>query len=293
MLRHFLFFVAASARVMDRLAAVPKGWKEVGRAAPDETVFLRVALKQQHAAALEQAVLEMSTPGHPNYGMHMTRDEVRAYTAPSDAATSAVTTWLREHGIQEPLVDNDLVSFTATVRTANELLEADFGWYQYQYAQGDGPKLRTLEYSVPDEIAAHVDLVQPTTRFGQLGVRKSTIFDTVRLEPVDAATPVTKGTFATAVDATEVCENSVTPDCLKSLYNINYTASAGPEHKIAFNSFLEEYARYKDLEEFVERYVPAAKGQNFSVELVNGGLNDQNSRDDSCENYPRYPSWKL
>ncbi|GAB1312655.1 tripeptidyl-peptidase II [Madurella fahalii] len=260
MLWHLLFVAAASARVMDRLAAVPKDWVEVSKASEDEVVLLRVALKQQRSAALEQAVLEMSTPGHPNYGLHMTRDEVMSYTAPSAAAISVVGRWLRGHGIQ-PWVDNDMVSFGTTVRTANGLLDAGFGWYEY--SEGGGPKLRTLSYSVPDEVAAHVDLVQPTTRFGQLGARN-------------------KANLAAAAH-TPACNGSVTPDCLKSLYNIKYRPSGGTENKIAFCSFLEEYARYSDLQLFEERYVPAAQGQNFSVELVNGGLDDQTSLDDSTE----------
>lgn len=284
MFRHLLFVAVASARVMDRLAAVPKDWMEVGKASEGEAVFLHVALKQQRPAALEQAVLEMSTPGHPNYGMHMTRDEVMSYTAPSEAAVSIVSRWLREHGIQ-PLVDNDMVSFRTTVRTANRLLDAAFAWYEY--SEGGGPQLRTLSYSVPDEVAAHIDLVQPTTRFGQLGTRKLDIFETLRLESVDATAAAlnNKPTSAAAVD-TPACDSSVTPDCLKSLYNIKYTPPGGAENKIAFCSFLEEYARYADLQLFEERYVPAAQGQNFSVELVNGGLDDQDSLGDSSEMLP-------
>ncbi|KXX83204.1 Tripeptidyl-peptidase sed2 [Madurella mycetomatis] len=166
-------------------------------------------------------MLEVSTPGHPNYGMNMTRDEVMSYTTPSEAAISI------------PPVDNDLVSFRTTVRTANGLLDAAFAWHEY--LKGGGPQLRTLSYSVPDEIAAHIDLVQPATRFGQLGARKSDIFETLRLVPHRRDTLCT------------------------------------------------EYARYADLQLFEERYVPTALGRNFSVELVNGGLDDQGSLGGSTE----------
>jgi tripeptidyl-peptidase-1 len=80
--------------------------------------------------------------------------------------------------------------------------------------------------------------------------------------------------------AAAACGSTITPDCLKSLYNIKYTAK--PEgNLVAFASYLEEYARYSDLQTFETQYAPAAKGQNFSVTLVNGGLNDQQSSDDS------------
>ncbi|KAK0614377.1 tripeptidyl-peptidase [Immersiella caudata] len=276
----FLLFAAAvSARVMDSLAAVPKGWQHISQASSSDLVALRVALQQPRSAALEQAVIEMSTPGHPNYGMHLSRHELRAYTAPSKKSTAAVLDWLREYDIS-PAVDNDWVTFTTTVSTADRLLNTSFAWYRY--SGGGGPKLRTLSYSVPDSIAAHIDLVQPTTRFGQLGAQKSTVFEMHRAEDVDAIATKTSFVASQAADAVE-CGSTITPQCLKSLYNINYTASAGPENKAAFCSYLEEYARYTDLTLFQNRYLPEAKGQNFTVELVNGGLNDQNSRSSSGE----------
>jgi tripeptidyl-peptidase-1 len=270
---------------MDRLAAVPRGWEERQIAAPDEPIFLRVALKQHPARvhALDQAVLDMSTPGHPNYGIHMTPDELRSYTAPSDDAVSAVTEWLHEHAIQ-PVVDHDWVSFTTTVRTANKLLDTQFAWYRYLQRAG-GPALRALSYSVPDDVAAHIDLVQPTTRFGNLGARRSTIFDAYPLVLDDGTAPDSRANFvADTIDA-EACTSTVTPDCLKSLYNIRYKPAAPEDNKVAFASFLEQYARYDDLDEFEQRLAPEAVGMNFSVELINGGLNDQGSGDDASKGF--------
>ncbi|KAI1073558.1 tripeptidyl-peptidase [Whalleya microplaca] len=269
-----LFASAATAKVMHSLPFVPKGWTELRQALPEELITLRVALPQQHEAALEQAVLEISTPGHSNYGMHMSRDELRAYTAPTEKSVSSVVNWLAQSGITS-VVKNDWITFTTNVETANELLSTSFAWYQYE-AGGD-PKLRTLAYSIPDELAGNIDLIQPTTRFGQLGAKKSTIFDMQLLEPVKEDVDANL-----AASAAECNTSRITPACLKSLYNIQYTAS--PEgNLVAFSSYLEEYARYSDLESFETQWLPEATGQNFSVELVNGGLNDQNSSDDSGE----------
>ncbi|KAJ4289272.1 hypothetical protein N0V88_007023 [Collariella sp. IMI 366227] len=260
-----VFAAAASARVMHELAAVPAGWEHRHAASPDDTVFLRVALKHNPGidSALDQAVLDMSTPGHPNYGLHMTRDELRSFTAPSDAAVTTVTDWLLRYGIQ-PTVDHDWISFTTGVETANKLLDTD----------------------VPDHIAAHVDLVQPTTRFGHLAARKSAIFDLHRfVEDYEDAISSEKDT-AVAADSTAPAECGllVRPDCLKSLYNINYTAMRA-DNKVAFASFLEEYARYDDLKEFTEKYLPDSDlaAATFSVELINGGLDDQSSSSDASE----------
>ncbi|KAB5585212.1 tripeptidyl-peptidase [Coniochaeta sp. 2T2.1] len=275
-----LLATAVSARVFDSLPHVPKGWKEVRPGKANEPIALKIALRQQRSDALEQAVLEISTPGHPNYGMHMTRDEVRSYTAPSIEAVADVTGWLQRFtGIQHT-VDNDWISIATTVSTAGDLLNTTFTWYEYE--AGGGPKLRTLSYSVPDEVAGHVDLVQPTTRFGQLGAKKSTIFEMSIVDEEDEVKTVSLASGKAADIGAAVCGSTITPDCLKSLYNINYTATPDG-NLVAFASYLEQYARYADLQAFENQYAPAAKGQNFSVTLINGGLNDQASTEDSGE----------
>ncbi|KAK4183364.1 subtilisin-like protein [Podospora australis] len=269
----------ASARVMDHLAAVPKGWEQLHAASPDDMVSLRIALKQQHAEVLEQAVIDMSTPGHSSYGRHLTRDQLRSYTAAPRGSADAVVEWLEQHGIHSAQVDNDWISFTTSVDKAGALLKTRFAWFQYTERGADAglPQLRTLEYSVPDEIARHIDIVQPTTRFGQPRAQRSTVHEYIR-----PSGPVAKINFA-ATDLAGGCNSTVTPACLKWLYNINYTATNSPENLVAFASFLEQYARYDDLQAFERTYVPEALGQNFTTELVNGGLDDQKSWKDSGE----------
>jgi tripeptidyl-peptidase-1 len=233
-----------------------------------------VALRQRRPAELEQAVMEISTPGHARYGKHMSREEMRTYTAPTKRAVDDVTAWLEEYGIKYTR-DNDWISLSTTVRVANDLLDTKFAWYQY--ADDHTPRLRALSYSVPDAIADHVDLVQPTTRFGQLGAKRSTIFE-MHIVDDDGEVSAQSINVDAAPDAT--CGSTITPDCLKSLYNIKYTAKPDG-NLVAFASYLEEYARYSDLQSFENKYVTQAKGQNFSVVTINGGLNDQSSSDDS------------
>jgi tripeptidyl-peptidase-1 len=219
----------------------------------------------------------MSTPGHANYGKHFsTYDEMKELLLPSDNAISSVRDWLTSSGVTEFEEDADWVNFRTTVGQANSLLDAEFLWYASE-AQ-DARVLRTLEYSVPLEVAPHVNMIQPTTRFGQVRSNRATIryksalIDTGRLiEAVQAG-------------SLEHCNDAVTPNCLADLYNTEgYVADPARGSKVAFASFLEQYARYDDLAEFEQQYAPYAIGQNFSVIQFNGGLNDQNSMESSAE----------
>lgn len=280
-----LLAAVASALVMESLSAVPKDWSELRPALPDEPIRLRIALKQQldRAVMLDRAALDIATPGHPNYGKHFTRDQLRSLTAPSDASISAVTAWLQKHAIQ-PVLDHDWFTFTTNVSTANRLLDSRFAWYAHNQAPSR-PALRVLSYSVPDDIASHIDLIQPTTRFGNLAARKSTIFDVHRLHTGKDIVPGKGRVVLSGVDTDDSkdCVGFVTPECLRRLYNVRYKPVNPQGNKVAIVSFLEEYARYDDMEEFAAELLPEATNANFSVELVNGGLNDQASTSDSSE----------
>lgn len=283
MLAPFLLFASvASAKVFHSLPNVPQGWSLARSASPSDTISLKIALHQRNGDDLERVVMEVSTPGHPNYGMHLTRDELRSYTAPSEDAVESVTAWLRDHGV-ESSANNDWVSFTTTVDRANALLDTRFDWYQYE--DSNTPVLRTLAYSVPDSLAGHVDLVQPTTRFGRFSTHKSTVFSMDYLDEDENKDAESKSSFA-AIPAQQKaiasCAQGVTPQCLKELYHINYTASA-EGNLVGVASYLNEYARYSDLALFIKNRVPEAAGQNFSVALVNNGKDDQTSSQDSAE----------
>jgi len=83
---------------------------------------------------------------------------------PSEATQSTVQEWLKESGVSNVNVDSDWINIRTTVGVANELLSTKFAWYT---SEDFGRRLRTLEYSVPDEVAGHVNTIQPTVRFGQ------------------------------------------------------------------------------------------------------------------------------
>ncbi|RAK73518.1 S53 family peptidase [Aspergillus fijiensis CBS 313.89] len=266
-----------AAEVFEKLAGVPQGWKFSGSPRGHESLRLQIALSQHDLAGFEQALLDMSTPGHANYGRHFrTHDEMKRMLMPTDEAVSSVREWLESAGVSDIEQDADWINFRTTVADANSLLDADFKWYVNENT--DIRRLRTLAYSIPDSVAPHVNMIQPTTRFGQLKPNRATM----RSKPKH----VDEKSLASAVRAqnTSQCDSVITPHCLKDLYNVgDYQADAKSGSKVAFASYLEEYARYDDLAKFEQRLAPSAVGQNFTVAKFNGGLDDQKSTKDSGE----------
>lgn len=219
--------------------------------------------------------MDMSTPDHPSYGNHFnTHEEMKRMLQPSSESTDSIRDWLEGAGITKIEQDADWVTFYTTVATANELLAANFQFYANSVKQIE--RLRTLEYSVPEALVSHINMIQPTTRFGQLRAQRAILHTQVKEN--DEAFRVN------AMSAKPDCNSVITPQCLKDLYNVgDYKASATNGNKVGFASYLEEYARYSDLELFEKNVAPFAKGQNFSVVQYNGGGNDQHSSGSSSE----------
>lgn len=189
---------------------------------------------------------------------------------PSDETLQAVSAWLKAAGIDDIKTDADWVTVQTTVGVANKMLDTKFSWFITDQKK---PRraLRALEYSVPDNIAVHINLIQPTTRFAAIRANSAGAQEIPGLQ------------FATLANSTINCDATITPQCLKTLYQVNYTPSASSGSKIAISSYLEEWARYADLALFEQNIVPEAIGQNFSVIEFNGGRNEQNSTHDSGE----------
>lgn len=127
-------------------------------------------------------------------------------------------------------------------------------------------------------------MIQPTTRFGQMkpqAVEVYEVFDKQEMAQFFQA--------AAAIPTQDLnvtfCNSTVTPECLRALYNVGDT-TADPSVPTIFgiSGFLEEYAKHDALDQFLEQFAPYALSQNFTTLLVNGGLNNQtDSVDDDVE----------
>lgn len=259
------------AEPFEKLVGPPEGWKFYGPASDEQTLTLQIALQQRDTKAFEQTVLDRSTPSHPQYGLHFeSHDEMKEMLLPSQETSYTVLAWLKSAGVTEVEEEADWMTFKTTVGVANQLLDTTFAWYSSKEAN---PRklLRTLEYSLPHGLAQHIHMVQPTTRFASLRANHATGHKLLGLQ------------LATLANNSVNCDVTITPQCLKTLYKIDYKPDPASGSRVAFASYLEQYARYKDLALFEKNILPEAVGQNFSVVQYHGGLNDQNSTDDSGE----------
>ncbi|KAI9782637.1 MAG: vesicle formation at the endoplasmic reticulum [Peltula sp. TS41687] len=275
---------ATTSMVFEHLPMVPEGWTQIGTPSPEQLLRFRIAVQSPKLAEFHQHVLDISTPDHPRYGLHMKRDEVKAMLRPAEAATESVLEWLHNAGVSRLDIEDDgeWINFVTSVSNVERLLETQFHIFRNDVSKMEG--IRTLQYSVPQHLYQSIDMIQPTTRFGQMHPDRSTVHDVKLLADVNNKIPLrVTGNLKLQ---TSGCNETITPACLRELYEIGeYRANPNTSNKLGIAGYLEEYAQYEDLRQFLARYAPDAAGGNFTVSSIKGGLNVQgvNNPDDSIE----------
>lgn len=241
----------------EQVSTIPAGWSLTSAPDNDTQIVLQVALAQQNIDQLESRLSSVSTPSSSSYGQYLDDGDINALFGPSDASKNAVKAWLSASGIETHTVQGDSVWLKATVAQANSLLGTTFN--TYADAQGV-PKIRTTQYSIPQSLKAHVDLVSPTTYFGTTQSMRNIKSTYSRKSLGERATTLPAGCNSTIVYQNN-SYSALTPDCLRYIYNVkDYKPDVKSGSKIAFSSFLNESASFSDLFAYEEHFgIPPQK----------------------------------
>ena len=254
----FQGFQPALAAIMSRAAVLPSFVQMLE--APDDTkvISLQIGLRMQNIGQLEDKLKAVSEPRSPDYGKYMSAAEVNSFFKPADQSVDVVKKWLSDAGIEDISVQGSFINFATTVGRANGLLDARFSHFDV-----DGTdKIRTLQYSIPDELLEHIELVTPTTFFGKTKAQAPIPFEIARRQ---TAPPKPN------------CARLITPVCLEEMYNYGtYKADIASGSRVGFGSFLNQSARQEDLSKYLSMF--NLPNVNFTSVLINGGQDHQDPR---------------
>ncbi|KAF5388189.1 hypothetical protein D9615_000690 [Tricholomella constricta] len=257
--------------------APPNGWVKHTTPPADHNIVLRIGLPQPDFHVLEQHLYEVSDPYHPRYGAHLSKEEVDRLVAPHQGSVDAVNEWLSSHGITEGGLSRssagDWVTLKLPVRLVEEMLNTTY--HVWKHDNGDRI-VRTTSYSLPEDLHDHIDLIQPTTMFGQFKELKSTIVfsdDTEAPAQFKNLAPIVNAATGVPVDAS--CNATITIKCLQQLYNAVGFTPTHAGNSIGITGYLEQFANIQDLQSFYADQRPDALGSSFEFISVKGGLNNQ------------------
>ncbi|KZV93723.1 subtilisin-like protein [Exidia glandulosa HHB12029] len=257
----------------DKRSAPPRGFVHVSEAHPDHVLNLRFHLKKSDRDGLQKKLYEVSTPGHPNYGKHLSKAELETYVRPKDETVTSVTAWLKLHGLEPSSYTSagDVLQVSVPVQKANEMLGAQY--HSYVHAQSGRTTTRTMSYSLPADIKEHVSTVDPTTAFMITPDIPSAAI--VSRQRYNATSTSSAPSLNKRID--DSCSQEITPTCIQQLYGIPSGSNGGSgKVTLAVGGFIDQYANHADLSTFLGGKRPDLNPQpDFGEVLLENGQNSQ------------------
>jgi len=135
----------------------------------EETVTAMFVLRQDanDLKKFEENLLDISTPGSPNYGKWLKPEQIMEMISPEQADVQKVLDFLARFGVKDYKVSKfrDMVKVTMPVSTAEEMLSTEFSKFSSTVRPGVEVKRITQPYFLPAEIADVIKYVDDILRF--------------------------------------------------------------------------------------------------------------------------------
>ncbi|TMW68610.1 hypothetical protein Poli38472_006078 [Pythium oligandrum] len=132
-------------------------YRRLAQANGDEIVPFVVGLRPRDFETLEERLWSVSDPRNPNYGRHLTKEDVDALAAPHPRDLEGVQQWITERtGIsaaEQPFSRaSNMLKVSVPARALEELLKTEI----HMYEKTTNPRSRLLKASRPVSIPAHL-----------------------------------------------------------------------------------------------------------------------------------------
>lgn len=221
-------------------------WSKRERIPTTELMEMRIGLAQRNTHHGHDMLMEVSDPLSPRYGHHWLPEEVLEAFAPSNETVQAAISWVTSTlGIDEERLsigaDKGWLSFQPSVGEAEALFETEYWLYEHE-SQG---RMATGvdHYSVPEDLAQHIDFVFPGVVLGEL-----------RTGPGQKR-PQPAGKSRRQNNSNATCAELVTPACITDLYGLPVADKADANNQLGIFE-LSSWYQHEDLDLFFGNYAP-------------------------------------
>lgn len=201
----------------ESLPAVPRGWTKIGEPSPDQRIYWKIYMTTTN---LDQRIKAISNPFSPEYGNYYSSKGVDLLFRPTVQATAAIHSWLQAFDIPSSDIHShsNWIDFWAPISTAEKMLDTEF--HVYGNSVSNTTIIRTLHYSLPKNVSAYIDLIDPTTYFGQPYPQRRTTFEKNAGTVADGIAKVPYIPSST-LNVT-ACNTTITPDCIRALCKCSF-----------------------------------------------------------------------
>ncbi|OCH93713.1 subtilisin-like protein [Obba rivulosa] len=255
--------------------SAPFGWQPVKRAEPSRVLPLRIGLAQSNIEELESYLNDVSHPDSPNYGKHWSAAQVAETFRPSDEAVDTVVGWLTENGIHahrtKLSASGGWVAANVTIEEAEALLGTDY--YVYQNADGREHVACASAYHLPEHVSKHVELITPTLHFD---VAKKRPMVKRATKPGFRGGPLIGPKLDNIFNDLAHCDEQITLDCLRALYNFEYEFVNTKKNTFAIVEYTPESHNPSDFDVFFGNFSKDQVGERPTLISIDGGILDPN-----------------
>lgn len=178
----------------------------LGSVSASKWMQIVVALPIQNAAALNQYISDISTPGNPQYGQHLTPEAFTETYGPTASQVQAVKAYLESQGLQQISVSPNHLLITAS-GTAAQIEQAFHTQLSQFHQNGKVVYANTAPAQVPSNLASDVIAV--------LGLSNATAMTAPVEHPAQTATTISSPNYPA----------SYMPQGFQKAYDVGSTAT--------------------------------------------------------------------
>jgi len=239
--------------------AADKGWTKLDRADPDIELDLIIALQLRNVDVLEERLLAVATPGHPEYGSWLSKEEISELTSPTQEVIDHVLEWIG--GSPENYHDGGFIKRLVTVGQAEKLLNSEY--HVFEHTTGQQVIRMTDRYGVESSVAPHIAFASPSIRFPT----KSEMVSGLISQEMDIDIEATKDDLD---DSNQKLDDPIDPELdsqpyyIRTLYNITATGTRD-DNKQAVAEFLTQIFSQDDQDTFYNRFYPKGAGTKITM----------------------------
>ncbi|KAK6833131.1 hypothetical protein PG995_012901 [Apiospora arundinis] len=244
----------------------------------DAIIPVRIGLTQSNLNTGYQRLMEVSHPSSPQYGKHLSHEEVVELFAPKEEALASVKTWLTSSGIRPERIvhyeNKGWLSINMRINEAESLFRTE---YHEIDRQGE-VRLGCDHYSVPKHLREHIDYITPGVKPSG-PMRKRTISRALARRGINSNFVATEASDLSSLSQSAAsdlapelqrCASAFTSACYRALYGIPANNTAAPGNSVGVFEVFDTYAQ-GDLDAFWATFAPGIpKGTAPLPAFING-----------------------
>ncbi|EXJ63880.1 hypothetical protein A1O7_00215 [Cladophialophora yegresii CBS 114405] len=243
----------------------PSQWDRSHEADANQLLQVSIALTIQNADIGVETLLRISDPTSPDYGQHLSAEDVVRMFEHEPKTVFHVVEWLGKSGIDQSRVQlsygGDRLTLNLRVQEAARLLETTF--YHQTHRETGRKQIACQDYHIPESLAGSIDYIlaaSPVQTHKRIPRQQVVLNDRVT-----ATAPLPLG-----------CLKSTTLACLRALYRIPEDVPPHPNN--SFGIFEPSWFSWvpEDLDKFFGQFQRDLVGHRPRVDAVNGGYLQRN-----------------